>query len=120
MKTLSKIFAILVLLGLLSCDSQPENIKQTDSLPDIYPDYIDVSIPPNIAPLNFLVRDSCQSVYVCASYNDLKINASSSGNQVCFDIDDWKKLVSSAIGNDIKITVFEEKKRGDFFPFWSE
>lgn len=117
MKTLSKILVALVLLGFLSCNSQPENFKQTDSLPDIYPDYIDVSIPPNIAPPNFLVRDSCLSVYVCASYNDLKINASSSGNQVCFDIDDWKRLVSSAIGNDIKISVFEEKERGVFFKY---
>ena len=96
MKTLTIIFAILQLL-LLSCNSEPDNVKQANSLPNIYPDYINVSIPPNIAPLNFLVRDSCLSTYVCASYNDLKIKASSSDNQVCFDIDDWKELVSAAI-----------------------
>ena len=116
MKTLTIIFAILQLL-LLSCNSEPENAKQANSLPDIYPDYINVSIPPNIAPLNFLVRDSCLSTYVCASYNDLKIKASSSDNQVCFDIDDWKELVSAAIGNDIKISVFEEKERGVFVQY---
>ena len=116
MKTLTIIFAILQLL-LLSCNSEPDNVKQANSLPNIYPDYINVSIPPNIAPLNFLVRDSCLSTYVCASYNDLKIKASSSDNQVCFDIDDWKELVSAAIGNDIKISVFEEKERGVFVQY---
>ena len=116
MKNFTIIFAILQLL-LLSCNSEPENAKQANSLPDIYPDYINVSIPPNIAPLNFLVRDSCLSTYVCASYNDLKIKASSSDNQVCFDIDDWKELVSAAIGNDIKISVCEEKERGIFVQY---
>ena len=27
--------------------------------PEIFPDYADVTIPPNIAPLNFKLKDAC-------------------------------------------------------------
>ena len=117
MKHITHIYILLIFIVLTACHKQPTNIKDIDALPSIFPDYIGVSIPPNIAPLNFLVRDSCLSTYVCASFNDLKITASSCDNQVCFDIDDWKKLVSAAVGNYIKITVFEEKKDGIFYQY---
>ncbi len=115
MKTFAKIFAIFTLLWTVSCNSAPENAKDTDVLPNIFPDYIDVSIPPNIAPLNFLVRDSCLSTYVIASFNDKKITASSNDNQVRFDIDDWKDLVTSAAGNYIEVSVCEEKDDGIYY-----
>ena len=38
---------------LLSCSSGPENPTMVDQLPAIYPDYIGVTIPAEIAPLNF-------------------------------------------------------------------
>ena len=41
-------------MGLSACSvSIPENYTQADTLPKIYPDYIDVTIPVNIAPLAF-------------------------------------------------------------------
>ena len=38
---------------LLSCSSGPENPTMVDQLPAIYPDYVGVTIPAEIAPLNF-------------------------------------------------------------------
>ena len=35
----------------------PENVKTVDTLPAIYPDYIGVTIPEGIAPLNFNALD---------------------------------------------------------------
>ncbi len=46
------IYLIPLLAGIYSCS--PDRVeKQTDSLPPIFPDYTAVSIPYNIAPLNF-------------------------------------------------------------------
>ena len=58
------LFCIFLLL-LEGCSSnQPPAVSgQIDELPTIYPDYIDVTIPQSIAPLNFAaVNNFSQSV----------------------------------------------------------
>ena len=47
---------ILVILVFVGCTSQVENPTKTDRLPAIYPDYVGVTIPVEIAPLNFTLR----------------------------------------------------------------
>lgn len=61
------LFCIFLLL-LEGCSSnQPPAVSgQIDELPTIYPDYIDVTIPQSIAPLNFAVqtgRESMRGIY---------------------------------------------------------
>lgn len=43
----------IVLLGLTACDEAVVSPKQINSYPTIYPDYVGVTIPATIAPLNF-------------------------------------------------------------------
>ncbi|MGN1236843.1 MAG: hypothetical protein ACI4TS_05305, partial [Bacteroidaceae bacterium] len=45
--------ALLVGLALLSCDGWRESGAKVDVKPEIFPDYTDVTVPCNIAPLNF-------------------------------------------------------------------
>ena len=37
----------------VSCNSTPKNVTMVNELPKIYPDYIGVTIPAEVAPLNF-------------------------------------------------------------------
>lgn len=57
----------LLLFVATSCVPSPENVSESDNFPEIYPDYIGVTVPPNIAPLNFLLRDSCWAVQAIAT-----------------------------------------------------
>ena len=55
----------LLLGGLLTACKQ-EAVVPTDSRPttaalQMYPDYRDVTLPPNIAPLNFMVRNAADN-----------------------------------------------------------
>lgn len=52
---MKKTFLLFVLSALLmACNSGiPEVYTESGSLPSIYPDYTDVTIPVNIAPLTF-------------------------------------------------------------------
>ena len=94
--------AILVMLTVLaSCTPTPENVQKSNELPPIYPDYCDVTIPENIAPLNFLLRANCEAIEVKAG--ELTLNAS--GNEAIFDIDDWKDLMAKTAGKEIDVTV---------------
>ena len=57
MSKFETILAVVCLL-LLSCVSHPDvpsSSKEAKCLPAIYPDYCDVTVPCNIAPLNFML-----------------------------------------------------------------
>lgn len=85
----------------LSCTPTPENVQQSSELPPVYPDYCDVTIPENIAPLNFLLRADCEAIEV--KIGDITINAK--GNEVVFDLDDWKALMQKTAGQALSVKV---------------
>ena len=94
-------FVILGALGIIYTPT-PENVQQSSELPPIYPDYCDVTIPQNIAPLNFLLRDGdCEAIEVKA--DELTIQAR--GDEAVFDIDDWRALMAQSAGKEITVTV---------------
>ena len=84
-----------------SCTPTPKDVVMQDALPPIYPDYCDVTIPENIAPLNFLLRENCEAIEV--KVNQEVIHAR--GNEVVFDIDDWKALMQQSADKEIEVTV---------------
>lgn len=99
MKQILTIISIITLF--VACTPTPKDVKQSDELPPIYPDYCEVTIPQNIAPLNFLLRADCEAVEVKAG--DITINAK--GNEAVFDIDDWKEMMEQSVGKKIEVTV---------------
>ena len=42
----------------------PAEYSQLEENADIWPDYTDIIVPPNIAPLNFMVRDGQADAFV--------------------------------------------------------
>ena len=100
-----KLFAHIITIGILSfltsCTPTPKDVVMQDELPPIYPDYCDVTIPKNIAPLNFLLRADCEAIEVKAG--ELTLN--SSGNEAVFDINDWKALMQQSVDKEIEVTV---------------
>lgn len=108
-------YPILLSLGVLllaACGqkhpSLPETFTQKDAKPAIYPDYKDVTVPVNIAPLNFLV-DSVEDVIALVEYPAGKQTFGGEDNKVQMDIEEWHDILASAKGSDIRVTVFTEK-----------
>ena len=99
MKKLVYLLTILTLC--VACAPTPKDVQQSDQLPPIYPDYCEVTIPENIAPLNFLLRANCEAIEVKAG--SLTINAR--GNEAVFDIDDWEALMEQSAGKEIDVTI---------------
>ena len=98
---------VFVLMAFISCNSHPElpeTFLQKDSHPIIYPDYKDVTIPNNIAPLNFMV----ENVDECIAY--IKWNGGSAtygnGNKIQIPIKEWKKMMDEAKGNSLIIDLY--------------
>ena len=103
MKNEKWLLAIAYLLMVVGCSTPtPKDVVVQDTLPPIYPDYCDVTIPENIAPLNFLLRaDHCEAIQVEAG--DITLHAR--GHEAVFDIDDWRDLLSQSAGSELTVTV---------------
>lgn len=117
-------FSILCLLIMSACQRHrdvPDQFIAREELPVIYPDYVDVTIPSNIAPSNFLLVDSSYTEVIARlSAPDGTSFTYGQDLKVQIDIDEWKKLLVSAAGQQIQVEVFartEENKWAGFKPF---
>jgi hypothetical protein len=90
----------------------------SDELPPIYPDYTNVTIPYNIAPLNFLLRNKPEAVEIRlkGSSKELLIRDS---YKVQFAPKTWKSLLEAEKGHTITvgITVKSGKEWIQYAPF---
>ena len=104
------LFCIFLLL-LEGCSSnQPPAVSgQIDELPAIYPDYIDVTIPQSIAPLNFAVQTEGKA---CAVFT-------TEGYAFSIPNTDWENLFTAAKGKQVEVSVLTEEKGkwNAFLPF---
>lgn len=113
------IYYLLLACLLTACVPTPENVQDSDAKPDIYPDYADVTVPENIAPLNFLLRDSCRAIYVTAKADNFEIKSHRKGNEAIFSLKEWRELMQKASGKSVIVTVtaLQDGKWIRFKPF---
>lgn len=92
-----------------SCSHQVENAQRVNEMPDIFPDYVDVTIPVGIAPMNFGVEDmdaQCVDVVARGSKGgEMHVQ----GEYADFDVEEWHQLTEQNKGGDITFTVCVEK-----------
>lgn len=98
---------------LASCTTVPENARQEATLPKIYPDYVGVTVPVNIAPLCFNMADE-NTMFVDAVVKDSHGNSLRGQGEeaVDFDIDDWHALLGQNRGDSLVVTVSAEYADG--------
>ena len=89
-----------------ACTETVSDAKQETVQPQIYPDYLGVTIPVNIAPLCFNMADEktlCIDAVISDSHGH---GLHSQGEEsVDFDIDDWHDLLSQNCGDSLSVTV---------------
>lgn len=94
---------------LLACSSNPEHPTLVDKLPVIYPDYIGVTIPADIAPLNFNFADEAIDRMDVTVKGDKGGELHVIGEWADFDIDEWHALTEQNQGGKLTVTVCTEK-----------
>ena len=103
-------FYILLTMCLLACSGPqvPSQYKESQAEVPIYPDYQDVTIPENIAPLNFelLIQSDEAVVRLSAAGEEIVCE----GPKIRPDLDDWKALTQKAKGDAISVEVFADIK----------
>ena len=99
---MNKLFVYISALLLLSCSvKEPKAERQLDVLPEIYPDYVDVTIPSNIAPLRFMLKTGTGEAIAVLSCGRNQLIEKADENKFLFDESEWKDLLKQAKGQDI-------------------
>lgn len=108
-------------VNLSACSGGYREDIQVKQLPPIFPDYTEITIPKNIAPLNFKITGRPDKVFVTVSTDTDSFNIQDK-EQVLFPLKKWRKLLSDNIGKKIAVRVSAcwDKKRFNFDPFYWE
>ena len=109
---------ILLLPLIVSCISGPESdLTVKDRQAKIYPDYSEIIIPQNIAPLNFQIEEEGESFYLkITDENGELINLSSRNGIFRFSERKWRKLLTENPGKNLNYQLFT-KQHGKWTQF---
>lgn len=114
---------LLLQLVVISChDSFNGPSKTINRQPHIFPDYSDVTVPYNIAPLNFMVREQAAKFQVVISSDQSGKSLSQISSSGTFQLKEsaWKKIITQAKGTKLKVEVSISDAQGNvskFLPF---
>ena len=103
------LFVFLVVFLVVSCTRHkiPEKFWEKDELPTIYPDYCDVTVPINIAPLTFQFDGKADDLVARLTAGNQEVVCG--GDKIQPDTDDWRQLAETAKGDAIKVEVYVEQ-----------
>jgi hypothetical protein len=120
LRILIKFLNLIILLLLLSgCNNKPSgNTLVSELAPLIEPDYSDITIPPNIAPLNFIVKEKGTAYSVKFSTETGPEFEIASGNgEIIIPSGKWKKLLQKSAGKNLMIDIFSKDKDAKWVKF---
>ena len=94
---------------LIACTSLPKDVTKVDRLPEIYPDYIGVTIPVGIAPLNFNMTDADIDVIDVTIRGSKGGELHANGEWADLDVDEWHQLLAQNKNGELTVTVCARK-----------
>ena len=112
-------FLILWVCTTLTLTSCREKVVTSGELPPIWPDYIGVTIPAGIAPLDFGIEGDWDAVYAEVKGNNGQ-TVKARGRWARFNIRRWHRLTEGSTGSDLSVTVAarQGKRWTQFRPFF--
>ena len=110
--------AAAVLLPLPLGKEPVKNAVLIDRPPKITPDYTNTVIPPNIAPLNFLISENAAKYHVkIYSKNSPQIEITSKKPNIIIPQKSWCRLLNSNKNQSLFYDIFVKKQNGQWTQF---
>ena len=104
---------VAALMMLASCANHPgvpSSSRDAKSLPGIFPDYCNVTIPCNIAPLNFMLpKGQYEECVARITTPDGKQQTYGDGVKVQIPEDEWHDMLDASKGKSLKVEVWGKK-----------
>jgi len=110
---------IFVSAALVSCSKKPNGtILNLDKNAILEPDYSGVTIPPNIAPLNFMIKEPGTAYFAqFSASNGIEIEIASENGKIEIPENKWKKMLENNTGKDFKVDIYTLGKDGKWSKF---
>ncbi|OHB84119.1 MAG: hypothetical protein A2Z38_09670 [Planctomycetes bacterium RBG_19FT_COMBO_48_8] len=118
----SKILIILLFVYIAvvtlcpGCKSRKPNFENCPSIkkqPSISPDYTNTTLPPNIAPTNFIIKETASAYFVRISSEEGEdIDIHSRSADIRIPVKPWEKLLNRNRSKSLLITIFIRNKEG--------
>ncbi len=96
--------SILAALALTACGPRLHDAVPCGSLPEIWPDYIGVTIPATIAPLDFTLKGA-SAIDVKLVAPDGTVLRSSGESSTRFSEKGWARMLSRSVGDSVTVSV---------------
>ena len=119
MLNISKLFILSPLaLCLAGCTATPEakvpgNSTAVNEAAHIFPDYRDIVVPPNVAPLNLQITDEAEAYVAQIKGAGREVLAAAADDgKLQFDSLEWKNLLQAAKGQKLDVTLYAQRKTG--------
>jgi hypothetical protein len=110
MKKIIRIVAVGCLSVSMACCVKVNNPQITGELPPVFPDYCGVTVPVNIAPLNFGFADFEGNMHVSIQGNKGEALTATGSQSVRFNPAQWKNLLRENSGDSLLVTVSARAK----------
>lgn len=117
---LSSVIFMLLLLFVIGCSPNidDKNVLKIDRTPVINPDYTSTVIPPNIAPLNFVIEEDASEYFVkIYSKTGETIEIQNSSNEIVIPFGEWKDLLDINKGDSLYFDIYTQSAEGDWSKF---
>lgn len=101
------LFAVVAFFVGGAAPEPPTEFAVLDRAPTIYPDYRDVTIPPNVAPLNFDVQENAEEILTRVFEDGAERPiATFSGKEIRFWQRKWRRLLERNVGKTLRFETF--------------
>jgi len=97
---------LLFICSFIGCGRALETADYLDEYPAIFPDYMDVTIPVNIAPLNFCLQDNSERIHVRFVHNGQTLLKCNGRRKIDIPLRVWKNMLQRAAGSSLQTHVY--------------
>jgi hypothetical protein len=113
-KSINVFIWLPMILACVSCNPiRVDKVEEVNRSPKIFPDYNEITIPVNIAPLNFKVEEngSFFLVNITTSSAGNIISIKSSNGIIRIPLKAWKKIIEASQENSVILQVYSKEKK---------
>ena len=96
---------LMAVLLMAACNQRPSNERQVGAQPRIFPDYVGVTVPADIAPLNFAMADDSVTRIDVTLQGDNGGSLHVNGTYADFPLEAWHELLQRNRGSQLRVSV---------------
>lgn len=103
------LYTILIFLLSIGCSNNNDSVINLEVYPELFPDLMEVTIPYNISPLNFTVKEGVDGTKVIIENGTYAIKINSKNGDITIPFRKWKKLLSDSKGEALNFNISVKK-----------